>query len=524
MPPRTNRRQTRLREERRRRGALRLLRDVAAYSSHALERPLRPYQLEAARAIAASVLNAEGLTFTVMFPRQAGKNELSAHLEAFLLHRHQSTGGSLVKCAPTFRPQLVNSLLRLEGLLQGRLTAGRWRKRYGYLVEVGRASLLLFSAEPRASVLGATASLLLEGDEAQDLDPTRWDRDFRPMAATTQATSVLYGTPWTDDTLLAREVRLNRELEARDGRRRHFEVDWQTVAAANPAYARHVQAEIDRLGQSHPIVQTQYLLEPLGRAGRFLDATQLALLRGEHPPQACPELVERVDPTAPLCGVRAPAEQRTARWGPGVYVAGLDVAGADEEDPQGLLVAANPRRDSTALTIAYAERARVADLVVEPRFHVVRQYLWRGTPHRQLYPHVLSLVRDLWKCRAVVVDATGVGGGLAAFLSAALGPRTVRSFLYTAASKSKLAYDFLAAVNAGRFKLHVPTPETPEVHEFFRQAEAAQYSLRANQTMSFYVPPSKGHDDLLNAAALLVQAGPLTAHRLASGRPGPRSS
>ena len=35
--------------------------------------------------------------------------------------------------------------------------------------------------------------------------------------------------------------------------------------------------------------------------------------------------------------------------------------------------------------------------------------------------------------------------------------------------------------------------------------------MRANQVMSFFVPEHRGHDDLLNAAALVVQACPSTA-------------
>ena len=38
-----------------------------------------------------------------------------------------------------------------------------------------------------------------------------------------------------------------------------------------------------------------------------------------------------------------------------------------------------------------------------------------------------------------VSNSTGVGGGLAAFLTAALSPRVVTPYLYTAATKSQLA-------------------------------------------------------------------------------------
>jgi hypothetical protein len=441
-----------------------------------------------------------GHTLTVLMPRQSGKNQLSAHLEAYLLTRRERKGGSLVKCAPTFRPQVLISIDRLLRALDNPLTHGQARRRDGHVVQLGRAGITFYSAEPGANVVGGTASLLLECDEAQDVHPDKWEKDFRPMGATANAVSVLYGTPWTDDTLLARQIAANREAEARDGIRRHFQVDWSEVAASNPAYGRHVQAEIDRLGEHHPIVRTQYLLRTVAGGGRFLDASQVELLVGEHPPEDGPS---------------------PRRDGPGAYVAGLDVAGEDKEDPSGEATRVNPRRDSTVLTIAYAAQARVEARVLEPRFEVVRQYAWRGDRHRQLYPRILTLVGERWRCRQVVVDATGVGGGLASFLGAALGPSVVRPYHYTAASKSQLAYDFLAAVNSGRFKLHAESSADPAANDLrrdlLRQCEAAEYAMRANQVMSFFVPEHRGHDDLLNAAALVVQAQPLGAVRMATG-------
>ena len=71
------------------------------------------------------------------------------------------------------------------------------------MVEVGAACSFL-SAQAGANIVGATASLLLEGDEAHDLEPEKWDRELVPMGPTGQATRVLYGTPWTDDTPPAR--------------------------------------------------------------------------------------------------------------------------------------------------------------------------------------------------------------------------------------------------------------------------------------------------------------------------------
>lgn len=481
-------------------GLVRALSDVDAFSRAILQRPLRPYQFEVARAILRSVEDQAGRTFTVMFPRQTGKNETSAQLEAFLLTRHQATGGSIVKTAPTFRPQIVNSITRLTQLLDNALTRKRFSMRWGYQLTIGRAVMLFFSAAPTANVVGGTASLLLECDEAQDVDALKWGKEFVPMGATGNATKVLWGTPWSTDDLLAQSIAEARLAERRDGFRRHFEVDWQTVAAANPAYGRHVEAEIARLGADHPIIRTQYLLQTMARAGRLLTAAQVDALRGDHPPEL-----------APL--------PRAA------YVAAIDVAGQDEEDPDGALVRVNPKRDSTVLAIARVQEPRVAVSaaggIVEPQLRVVRLYAWRGTPHRQVYPLALQLVQSVWRCRSVVVDATGVGGGLAAFLGAALGPQVVTPWHYTAATKSRLAYGLLEAVNAGRLTVYAESPDDVDANEARRellaQCEAAEYSLRANQVMAFAVPEQRGHDDHLNALALLTQTVQVGAARAAVG-------
>src|SRR5439155_19523102 len=102
------------------------------FSRHVVQRPLRPYQLEPALAILHSVLHHHGLTFTVMMSRQAGKNELSAQLEAFLLLRfHREPFATIVKTAPTFNPQITNSIQRLQRVLDNHLSRGRWKRTLG---------------------------------------------------------------------------------------------------------------------------------------------------------------------------------------------------------------------------------------------------------------------------------------------------------------------------------------------------------------------------------------------------------
>ncbi len=50
------------------------LRSMAHFSANVAQRPLRPYQLEPAQAVLASVAQHRGLTIAVMVARQGGKN------------------------------------------------------------------------------------------------------------------------------------------------------------------------------------------------------------------------------------------------------------------------------------------------------------------------------------------------------------------------------------------------------------------------------------------------------------------
>jgi len=132
---------------------------------------LRPYQVEVGRAVVDSVLHRHGLTFTVEVARQGGKNELSAQLEVLLLTLFMGRGGNLVKAAPTFRPQTLISLQRLQERLDQAGYGLFWAREQGYMVRLGKARAVFLSADKDSHVMGTTAHLLLEVDESQDVAP-----------------------------------------------------------------------------------------------------------------------------------------------------------------------------------------------------------------------------------------------------------------------------------------------------------------------------------------------------------------
>lgn len=450
----------------------------------AIRHKLRPYQVEVGKAILDSVLSGKGLTFSVELARQGGKNELSAQLEVLLLTLFMGLGGNAIKCAPTFKPQTIISMMRLKERLNDAGFSGFWVPEHGYIVRLGKARQIFLSADDSSNVVGATAHILLEVDESQDVSKEKFTKEFKPMGAATNVTTVLYGTVWDDATLLEQVKQLNLELERKDGIKRHFSYDWQEVAKYNPDYLRYVQGEKERLGESHPLFLTQYCLKPLRGGGRFLAPGQRAQLQGDHPRS------------------RQPAEKR-------VYVAGIDLAGEAEEGENAALRALRPRQDSTVATIGELDFSAISELNPSPRVNIVEHHWWTGKPHTSLYPQLLDLLKNVWRVKRVVVDATGVGAGVSSFLSSALGSSVVTPFQFSQQSKSKLGFELLAAINSGRVKMYA-RDGSEEYQEFWNEAERARSTFRANQTMNFYVDPSEGHDDFLMSLALLVEAAKYT--------------
>ncbi len=451
---------------------------------------LRPYQREVALAILNSVFGRKGLSFSVEIARQGGKNELSAQLELLLLTLYMAEPLNLVKCSPTFKPQTVISMMRLRERLNDAGFNGIWVSELGYIIRLGNARAIFLSADESANVVGNTAHILLEIDESQDVSKEKYTKEFKPMGATTNVTTVHYGTTWDDSTLLEEVKQSNLELERRDGIKRHFRYDWQEVAKYNPDYLAYIEVERERLGENHPLFLTQYRLLPIHGGGGYLSPQQRAQLQGEHLRRHQPEHNK-------------------------VYIAGIDLAGEAEEEEGARLRALKPRRDSTVVTIGELDFSVGDEVQKQPRVKVVEHYWWTGRKHAELYPQLVDILKSVWHCRKVVVDATGVGQPVSSFLRQSLGSR-VFPFTFTAQSKSELGFNLLAAINSGRLKMYSGDGSL-EFQEFWFEMETAKSQYRSSQTMNFYVDPARGHDDFLMSLALLVEAASQYAPRGARG-------
>ncbi len=431
--------------------------------AHPRRPALRDYQARAFHGLVRAIARYPGATLTVMFPRQAGKNEVAASLVACLLHANAARGGTVVVCAPTYDPQARISFDRLDRAMGmvSRLLPGSVRPAAGgNEVCLGRARAIFLSASPDANVAGHTASLALVADEAQDIDPDWFQRQFRPMAASTGAPAILFGTAWDGRSLLERAAATNR---AHDGERPvppgwlpwHYQVTWEEVAASRPAYGDYVRAERESLGRNHPLFLSQYELVGSRAAGRLFSAGQLARLRGTHPRLA-----------APLPGER--------------YVAGLDFGGHGHD------------ADGTVLTIG-----RVAAGGCE----VVQHVAWYSQPFERVEAEVSALIAQ-WRLERLCADATGLGQSLVARLQAKHGPR-VEAVTFTAASKSALGFGLVAAVEGGRLSFYMDDGSV-EAAQCWHELRECGAELHAGQRMAW--GNASAHDDYAVSLALCVRA------------------
>ncbi len=465
-----------------------LLDNVCDFTGRCSSLRLRSYQEAVAMAVVESVLYGQGRSIVVMFPRQSGKNELQAQIEAYLLMRLSSMACEMVAISPTWKPQSENAMKRLERVLKKNfLTQPRWVKELGYVYRIGEAKIVFLSGSPEANIVGATASTLLSVDEAQDIQITKFDRDIAPMSASTNATRVFWGTAWTGRTLLARELRAAREAEQRDGIRRVFVIGAEQVGQEVPAYREFVAGQVARFGRQHVMVRTQYFSEEIDAEGGMFAPERIGLMRGAH-------------------------ERQTAAAPGRVYALLVDVAGEDEGASgmtgEEMVNLNNPGRDSTALTVVEVGLESLSDALIQaPTYRVIDRRQWLGVKHTGLYAQLLALAES-WRARFIVVDATGVGAGLASFLGKAL-PDKVLPVTFSQPVKSTLGWGFLGIVDTGRWREYAPLDA-----ELLEQLEYCQFKILPGpgKTMRWGVPDGTRsaetgklvHDDLVLSAALAV--------------------
>ena len=145
-------------------------------------------------------------------------------------------------------------------------------------------------------------------------------------------------------------------------------------------------------------------------------------------------------------------------------------------------------RDAVTLRIVEIDLSTLETLQA-PTYRAVHLQQWTGQNHITVFGQLKALA-ETWRPQHIVIDATGVGEGLWAMLDKAF-PTRVIPVKFTQATKSELGYGFLAIINTGRFRDHVPCAETDRQYA----ACEAEILIGPQKTMRWGVPEGRRDQD-----------------------------
>ena len=483
-----------------------LLSNIRHFSNLVLKVPLRAYQLEPLQHVIESVLFRQGLEFMVVMPRQSGKNEAVAQLLTYLLTLFQYTGGNLIHAA--MGDALGMATDRLEDRLDNALSRGAWSKRIKPKRRcLGKCCCLFLSTHATAQARGQTAHHLLVLDETQDQLQSHIESVFTPMRAANNATALYIGTVKTTSDFLWTK---KRELEAQqhaDGIQRVFLIPPERVTTEVPAYRDFLDSQVARHGRHHPIIASEYFLEPIDAEGGLFHERRRRLMHGTH------------------TRATSPAANR-------LYIAAIDVAGIDEAATDAVARLERPGRDYTVATIFEIQFPPAGIITPGPTYLAVDVFVDHGSSHFQDMPGRPALIHRLlawlgtWNVAHVIADESGVGQGLVSWLQATMGEHRVTGYNFAPRNrKAALGSAFLSVVETGRFKYWTGDQAEPgsDGWWFWQQVAACAFELapdgQFDKDLKWGVPPGHRtqtptgpettHDDRLLSAALIAQVDAL---------------
>lgn len=348
----------------------------------------------------------------------------------------------------------------------------------GYIKEYGAASVEFLSGDKHANVEGATASLLLEIDEAHKIDKGKFEEAFAPMTASTAAATVMWGVAAAKDDLLY-EQRVFNEANDPSLNLQFPAPIWCEIL---PAYARHFEERVKKLGEDHPIILTQYMLIDVESIGGFFKKWQIdSMLSGSH-------------------------KRKTTRTNEKQIVFTIDIGGEDEEGEDESDDRGESQRDQTVTLIWEVDWSkRVHDI---PEFRLLDIEFWVGKPLAEA-PSGLPgqqeiLLRKImqWKADKVVVDGRGVGEQIGSYL--ANRHSGVEVYKATEDSVSKDCYALLAFVNNDRVKCF-KNDNSVEWTEFEKQIGHVAKEIRKHDKLKMVKPNNnpKCHIDFAKALSYL---------------------
>lgn len=294
------------------------------------------------------------------------------------------------------------------------------------------------------------------------------------MGAFYNATKILIGTPNTQKGFFFDAIQRNKLVQTEGGKRNHFEYNYKTVIKYNSRYAKYIEGEKRRMGETSDEFEMAYNLRWMLERGMFIDSVGFDKLKDDY------------------LGLSLMDTKN-------VHVAGIDFG---------------KKSDSTVVTILEVDWDN--PVIVEssedlntPDYIAYNVYIkaWleiQGDNWEEQY-HIIKDFLNNFRMARIVVDSTGVGDPIYDRMRANFDCE-VLPYVFSKHSKSAL-YKHLG-VEFRAIRVHYPsdeeTQETPEFQRFSQQFLDLEKSY-SGQLLIVEHPDVKGaHDDYSDSLALAV--------------------
>jgi len=328
--------------------------------------------------------------------------------------------------------------------------------------------------------VGATASECLDMDEAHKISKAKFDEDFAPFTASTNAAILLWGVAADGMDTIEWYRQKNRE-DGKDYLNLHYPCDvWMDV---HPPYRSHVESRVNHLGWDHPIIKTQYRLLSVAAEGRYLKDSHLRnLFDSDHERQLKPRYGSR-------------------------YEIVIDIAGANEDfNPDNIMEGnEDTATDSTVIWI-YEVSALVASNGIFPIIRIVN-LVWITGADLEAQQKEIKETIEFWRAHKVTIDGVGIGRQIAETMEKTFGPSTVVKYIANENSVSEDLFDLQARLNYSSIKMF-RDDNSKEWAEFERQCQWTKY-LSKNGKMKLSKPDAKKHIDMVKALTYINRNNPV---------------
>ena len=360
-------------------------------------------------------------------------------------------------------------------------------KSEGYIWRLGNATVEFMSSGPHSNVVGATASECLDMDEAHKIGRAKFDEDFAPFTASTDAGTLLWGVCADGlDTIESYRI-LNAENNRKDLNLRYPCELWMEHSEV---YASHVRGRERALGWEHPIMKTQYRLIPVANEGTFLSKAQVkSFLDSEHER----ELKPRPDK---------------------VYEIVIDIAAGNEDfNPNNSFDRFDTDSDEETATDStvvwiYEVTDQICQNNIFPVINMVSIEWWTGVTLPDQEKRIIDLI-TYWRAQKVTIDGVGVGRQMAEALEQRFGPYMVNKYIASGPSVSEDCFDLLARLNFGSVRMF-KNDGSREWMELERQLGWTKYASNQGK-MNLTKPGSDKHIDMVKALTYIGRNKPSAA-------------